>query len=281
MNLVLGAVKGMEMEHVSPFLFSLYQTGFSGKVAFFISQVSDRTRAMLERLDVTLISVDEDSVFTQTPVNSLRYFIYDQYLAGIDASIENILLADVRDIVFQRDPFTFDFEGALCCFLEDKRTTLRTSVINSGWLAAAYDRETLEALGHHAVSCSGATMGPAPVVRNYIRTMVDALQALDTKSPNIMHVIGGVDQAVHNYLLYTGALPQARLLGNDDGPVLTLNDVPPHTIVLNEEGQALNGRGEVAHLVHQYDRHPDLAHTLLSKIEERHAARGGKSVSGG
>ncbi len=268
MNLVLGAVKKLEIELIAPFLLSLRQSGYGGKVAFFVSETSDRTCELLQQMDVTLINVNETSSFTATPVNSLRYFVYEQFLAGFTEEISNIMHADVRDIVFQRDPFTMDTGGSLCCFLEDECMTLGACLANSGWLAAAYGKETLQSLGHHPVSCSGTTIGPASLMRRYISAMAAGLRAIDDRSPNIMHAISGVDQAVHNYLLRTGGLPEARCFRNEDGPITTLGYVAQDSIRYNDEGLALNQAGEVVHVLHQYDRHWDLTRRVQERLEK-------------
>jgi len=266
MNLVLGAVRNLEIEYISPFLFSLYRAGYAGDVRFFSSRLSERTEQLLDQLGVYRVTVTEETLFTTTPVNSLRYFVYQEILKEAGARYDHVLLADVRDIVFQRNPFDFDCDGRLVCSIEDRRMTLGSSVINGGWIAAAYGKEALQELAAHPVSCSGCTLGPAPLIRAYVDAMVEGLREADARVPNIMHVIGGIDQGVHNYLLRNDRLPPSRLLGNDTGPILTLNDVDPRAIQLDEEDRVLTEAGDVAHIVHQYDRHPDLAERLLAKI---------------
>lgn len=267
MNLVLGAVRGLELEEISPFLYSLARSGFKGRVAFFVSRISERTRKWLDEAHVMLVSIDEDTTLAQTPVNSLRYFVYEQFLDTLDEPVTNIMHADVRDIYFQHDPFSIDHGGDLCCFLENERMDLARCVANSGWLAAAYGKEVIGALGHYPISCSGTTFGPAPVMRAYVRAMTAGLRAIDERVPNIMHVIPGIDQAVHNYLLRTGGLPRPHCFRNEDGPVLTLNYVKRDEVSWNEAGQVVNDRGLPVCVLHQYDRHPALAEWALAQMK--------------
>jgi hypothetical protein len=259
LNLVLGAVQGLEAEAIAPFLVSLYRTGFSGQVAFWVSAVTPRTRDFLKDYGVNIIQVeDEVSAFMRTPVNSLRYFVYQQSMKGLNASVENVLLADTRDVLFQRDPFEIPLDGKLGCFLEEEQIPIRACVANSGWLAAAYGKEIMEELGDFPIACSGTTLGPIDQIRTYVDAMTAGLRAIDARVPHIMHVIPGIDQGVHNYLLRTGALPEARCFRNEDGPILTLNYVAQDSIRFNDDGFVLNASGEVAHVLHQYDRHPEI-----------------------
>lgn len=266
MNLVLGAVRGLEAEQISPFLISLAKSGFKGRVAFFVSNISERTRKWLDDAQIMLLTIDEDTTLSRTPVNSLRYFVYEQLIDQLDSAITQIMHADVRDIFFQQDPFTIDHGGDLCCFLENERMDLSRCVANSGWLAAAYGKEALSALGHHPISCSGTTIGPAPIMKAYIRAMTAGLRAIDERVPNILHVIPGIDQAVHNYLLRTGGLPRNRCFRNEDGPILTLNYVKRGDITWNEDGLVVNDRNIPVHVLHQYDRHPALAEWALARL---------------
>jgi hypothetical protein len=267
MNLVLGAIKNLEFDDLKPFLHSLFQTGFDGKVVFYVAQASQPTCKALVDLGVEILTVDEYNTLTSSPINALRYFVYEQYLAGLAEIPEKILLADVRDVVFQRNPFEIDLGDGLCCFLESEEMTLATCLANSGWLACAYGKEVLGRIGGHKISCSGTTIGTGTAVRDYLAAMTAGLGAIDERTPNIMHVIAGIDQCVHNYLLYSDALPGTRLYSNEAGPIVTLNYVDPEGFRFDNSGLLLNQNGVPYHVIHQYDRHKDLAVTVLRRIE--------------
>jgi hypothetical protein len=66
----------------------------------------------------------------------------------------------------------------------------------------------------------------------------------------------GLDQAVHNYVLHEERVPGARLPPNGAGVVSTLGIVP----------EARVGKLLSAPILHQYDRHRDLAAALLKRV---------------
>lgn len=266
MNLVLGAIKNLEFDELKPFLHSLFQTGFDGKVAFYVGQASQPTCKALNDMGVEILTVGEYNTLTASPINALRYFVYEQYLAGLAEVPERILLADVRDVVFQRNPFEIDLGGGLCCFLENENMRLGTCVANSGWLACAYGKEVLERLGRHKISCSGTTIGTGTAVRSYLAAMTTGLRAIDERTPNIVHVIAAIDQCVHNYLLYTDALPGTVLYSNETGPIATLNYVKSEDFRFDGSGLLLNHNDVPYHVVHQYDRHKELSEKVLKRI---------------
>jgi hypothetical protein len=73
----------------------------------------------------------------------------------------------------------------------------------------------------------------------------------------------GLDQAIHNYLVYSGALSKLVVFKNDDGPVFTVGI--EKRVATNREGQVINGRGVAPAVVHQYDRHWEIAKLFYSR----------------
>ena len=71
------------------------------------------------------------------------------------------------------------------------------------------------------------------------------------------------DQGVHNYVLHSGLLPQAKVLENFER-VATLHHVRGEQLHVDADGHVVNPDGSISEIVHQYDRH---AH-LFSAIQE-------------
>jgi len=82
--------------------------------------------------------------------------------------------------------------------------------------------------------------------------MVDRLSRVSRQPP-------GVDQAVHNVVLQTGLVPRSRLIGNGDGPVLTLGTMPH-----DDAEDLVRRRSRTTLVIHQYDRHPQLERMLTT-----------------
>jgi hypothetical protein len=77
------------------------------------------------------------------------------------------------------------------------------------------------------------------------------------------HVIplGPHDQAIHNWLLYTGQLPGATIVANGTGRVQTMG--AQREVYLSPDGTVLNPDGTRPAVIHQYDRHVGLAERLF------------------
>lgn len=181
-----------------------------------------------------------------------RHFWYHDYLAPRQELYRNVMLTDVRDVLFLGDPFDFDIGETAHFFLEEEGRTLGSQVNNTGWIVGAYGQSGLDELRHRPISCAGVTIGSAPAIVGYLETMIAELMKLSRQ-------FHGMDQGVHNYVVHHGLAPGA-VTGNSEGPVLTVG--------IMEEAAAvalLSSRAEMVKVVHQYDRHPALVELLEAR----------------
>src|SRR5262249_46053593 len=164
---------------------------------------------------------------------------------------------------FQKDPFNFSIGEKLCCFLEREGVSLGQHPDNAGWVEFAFDKPTLERLSDNPIACAGITIGPTNLIIDYLEKMIDLFMRAPGKAWEVALPVAGqtsafqksraIDQAVHNYLVFEGLLPELTLYPNDGGPVLTLGI--EDNVSLNNSGLIVNKRGDIPNVVHQYDRH--------------------------
>jgi hypothetical protein len=291
-NLILGVAEGMSWQAIEPFVVSLMRTRFEGDVLLFIADLERSTIRSLRSAGIDVVTMRRlqlpgrllypyharlrrlhriypeiirwasslsrhpalTSARMAAPISVRdvrRFFLYYRHLSKHGQSYANVMLTDVRDVIFQSDPFDFDFGDHLHSFLEDPRKTLATEPHNRKWLQAAFGDEVLNDIGGCPIACAGVTIGPQELVLSYLGVMVEFLLKLT-------HQDTGLDQAVHNYVLHKGLVPQAHLIPNGAGAVATLGIVP------DEDVNALLD----APVLHQYDRHPVLAKMLLQRLAE-------------
>lgn len=266
MNLILGAVKNMDMAQIDPFLISLRKTDFEGEVIFFVTHVSPETRSGLQNAGVGVVSVDDEDAATKVQINCLRYFTYKRVLDTLSYRPRYVMLSDIRDVVFQSDPFAFEVGERLCCFLEDARVTIGSSETNTMWIERAYGPSALAALKDCPVSCSGTTIGAFEPVRQYLDYMTRELAALDDRDASIISTVSGIDQGVHNYLLHTGQFTNVAVFPNETGPVLTMGYMAPEAVRCTDGGIVLNAAGAAPNVVHQYNHHPVVVDRVFARL---------------
>ncbi|MBC8032313.1 MAG: hypothetical protein H7Z16_19675 [Pyrinomonadaceae bacterium] len=181
-------------------------------------------------------------------VYCVRFPLYYLYLAQNRGRYAKVMLTDVRDVIFQRDPFDFEFGTELCVFMEDDRQKMQDCPSNSLWLKTGFGEDVLREIGHEIPSCSGTTIGGYQAIMQYLELMIDHMLPLKSHP-------SGMDQGVHNYLLYKQRLKSVRVFQNRLGPVFTLGKTVDLPTAFDDEGFVLNQDGSVAHVLHQYDRH--------------------------
>ena len=297
-NLVLGAVEHMGWKRVRPFAASLARTGFDGEVRLVVADLSIGTRRALEqegcmlqpyrrlprKLRSGLLAIHGRFLPAQwlyqravsvlaapahdrlrargllmSPISVAhvaRYFHYYDFLTTTETEYESVMLTDTRDVFFQRDPFDFEVGDSVDCFLEDDGHCLSDEAKNAIWIRMVYGERTLEEIGRNLISCSGVTIGSYAAVVAYLRVMVEWLTRLERQVP-------GIDQAVHNYVIYKGLVPNLRLVRNGRGPVLTMGIMPRV-----EPDDLVGPDGRPYNVLHQYDRHPRIKELLLNRLEE-------------
>lgn len=195
-------------------------------------------------------------------LQSLRYGLYYDFLQRLTPDADTILLSDLRDVIFQADPFSVPVAG-LELYLEDRSSTLGTDAFNSHWLRNLFGPDQLSLLAQKNTSCSGTTVGDRAAILDYLTRMSQAI--LWRRRP-----LGSHDQGVHNGLLRMGSLPSARVVPNGHGRVLTMGLLPQ--VNISPEGVVLNDDGTVPAILHQYDRHTSLAPVLVNRLAARRTA---------
>jgi hypothetical protein len=258
-DLVMGCACGYRIEAVRPFVESLFGSGrFRGEVVLFVSPKDVDLAAYLKSVGVKAISFGIQHDYPMRATSRARYFAYFRYLrdAVQSGSYRNILLTDVRDVVFQK-PLFEEPSAELELHYEHQSPRIGECVINSKWILEQFGRRTLARLADKRISCSGTVSGRTRGILIYLAEMqIILLTLLST-----VRMTNG-DQGVHNYVLHDGRIPHAKVLENFER-VATLHYVPEDQLHIGAGGQVVNPDGSVSEIVHQYDRHPHLASAIL------------------
>jgi len=203
--------------------------------------------------------------------SSTRWMLLHDLLASWPASrrYNALMLTDVRDTVFQRDPFqalrighhsTVATAGSpaelprlgVWFAMENAAVPIVSDGWNRGWIADCYGEEMIARVGQKGVSCSGTTLATWDEAKLYVRLMSDAIREHEACERN------GIDQGVHNVILHTGALPSAHpglsvyQESTERGLIATVQSMP--TLRRNEYGFVVNDVGDTVAIVHQVDR---------------------------
>lgn len=257
MNLVIGAAGGYTFDQLAPFVRSLRGARYADEIVILNYGLADETKASLGRHGVIVMNPDSPAPISN--INQARYSAYAAFLRRNTRRYHRVFVSDVRDVIFQSNPFLLDTGPGLACFGENG--VIGGDNYNSNWIKDLYGDAALKYLADKTVACSGTIMGSVDSMQACLDRMVREIQ--EHRGTELW----GRDQGIYNYLLWTDRLQDTRLFMNGVG-VYTLALVPGADIKFNAKADIISKYGAPA-VIHQYDRHPMLAAHVQARWSER------------
>jgi hypothetical protein len=179
----------------------------------------------------------------------------------------NVILCDVRDMVFQADPFGIvevDKPG-LYVFNGVESITIGNDGWNGPWIKDCWGGDIYNNLTGDQIICSGVTIGSSDAIQFYLNSMSEAMLTDRFKQCER----NGVDQGVHNVLTqlnspnYLTQVPGGiRRFTQSEGLVCNLQ---AGVMTVGDDYIVRNRKGQVVPVVHQYDRDEKLMNDLFKK----------------
>ncbi len=242
-DLVAGYARGYNAEQIRPFLKSLRQTGYEGKILLFANGGAVEEAG---KWDVDIRNCPKPKI----KVHSDRFVVLEEALAQIDC--KGIFLSDTRDVLFQKNPALQLPSEGLSVYEEDQSMSLGTCPYNSLWIRLGYGLEVLEQLKDNFISCVGTTCGDRESVLFYLKKLVQEVKRIQPRT------IKPQDQGAHNYLIH---LIQNEIKGrawhNEEGEIYTVGYIQKHGVRIVDD-KIVNQSGKVPTVIHQWDRHKNL-----------------------
>jgi hypothetical protein len=262
-DLVMGLATNYTTRELGPFVRSLRATGYDGDVVLWTLDVDPATAAFLHANRIMRENFWEGQFLPMTPTLS-RFFCYYRFLHALDRAgrpYRRVFISDVRDVVFQANPFDTAMPKGLVAFLEEPSQTIGSCQYNARWIREAFGKTILKQIGGERISCCGTLLGSWQGILNYLLMMQLCTYEIAPHS----RFIFGIDQGIHNYLLCTGRLDRVAFDENAKH-VWSLHYVPGTDIFVTPQQRIADGKGHVSAVVHQYDRHPILAKLVAEKF---------------
>jgi len=243
-DLAAGYARGYSAEQIRPFLKSLRQTGYSGKILLF---ANDGAAKEAEKWDVDLRPITSPRI----KVHSARFICLEEELQKIDC--EGILLSDTRDVIFQKNPSEYLPSQGLFAYEEDQSMSIGTCPYNSLWIRLGYGEEILEQMKTYPISCVGTTCGDRDSILSYLKQLRKEIEIIQPKTSHPQ------DQAAHNNLIH-GKI-DVNILHNEEGEVYTVGYISRGSVKI-KDNKIINQSGLVPTVIHQWDRHLNLKNLI-------------------
>nr|WKN36971.1 hypothetical protein K4G66_31890 [Tunicatimonas sp. TK19036] len=261
MNLILTLASGYNFHQLKPFFKTLQSTSYSGDIVVFGHALTSHTIQQIEAHNARVVLYEKDHPYIHKIAksqvknpgqylypNSLRYFLYQAYLKEHKGEYDQVMHTDIRDVIFQKNPFDYPYQDGVYFFLEHTTTKLGSSQHNSYWIQHGFGQKVLDQMKDETISCSGVTIADYDSFMDYLSKMTNHL----CKIPDT----GGMDQGIHNYMLRNNQLSKFHTVPDDSGTVSTISTFKPFKCIkLGNHNTVVNQNGALINIVHQYDRH--------------------------
>ena len=285
-NLIIGLAYGYDFDVIKPFIDSLVSISFGqdvviignesliipqeyqGKLNIKVINETSFKRSLVRRAFIKLISANpinkicnvlfkvsrklSPSKFIKLFLNTYhsqvgRYAFYYTYLK--QHPYNNILFTDVRDVVFQSDPFS-GFNEKLAVFHESPSIKIKDETFNRNWIKEGFGEDIYKMMANEKIYCSGTILGNYEGIMTFLEIFISTCLKY-----SIPYNIKGMDQGIFNYLIHTNQLKQIKKHDNGDR-ILTVAPDSFSEIAYKEGKLFFNSKAPA--IVHQYDRYPEL-----------------------
>jgi hypothetical protein len=238
MNLVLGTALNYDIEHVKCFVLSL-RKHYDGNVVLLVSNISQDFEDYLDLYEIETYKIPNSK--NQDEICSMRHRYYREIIENRD--VDKVLLTDVRDVVFQSDPFAHEMITDLEFFLEPG--LYKDCDCHRHWFCSLeiHGCEFYQSIGDRTIVCAGTTIGKKDAILFYLNKMIEELSKMN-------RII--TDQPTHAYMIYNNFFTNFRLYETLKGPIATLSS--SRDLKFDSENNLLNEDDSVVAVVHQWDR---------------------------
>jgi len=234
-NLIIGLAFGYKIEQIQNFVLSFRQ--YSDDAVLIISDNdTSEFSDFLNQHNIYNMVYDQSAL-----VMTARWELPKDALEEHFLDVENVILSDIRDVVFQDNPFNY-LSGKDLDFSSEPETVGGCTQHNGLWVRNIYGDEVLDEIKDQQILCCGVTAGKRSAV-------IDLCNSLLEESKKVSQFI---DQASLNVLYGQGRFPNSEVHLTGGPLVATMHHAK--TLTFDRQGYLLGDNGKRIAMVHQYDR---------------------------
>jgi hypothetical protein len=271
-GLVMGALAGRRVGTPVVFIESLLATGTDADLMIFHHDVAPETLAYLASRNAILVPFGRYHRWWNGPVHTWRFVLFARYAAEHRGRYDHVMTADLRDVLFQSDPFAAIDTPAVHFFLEPPPGgTIAANRFYARWMRRFIPRKFHRAYERCPPACCGVILGGAAEMATYLSALAKRLRTVSLLQ---RHTIGA-DSAMHNLIAHiTHDAP--GIFVENDGMVATMGLAPKDNYTVDAAGLIRLPDGHAPAIVHQYDRHA----ALFSRSKYARLAAGAPATDG-
>jgi hypothetical protein len=267
-NVVIGTALNYSVEHIKNFVLSFrkYNTVDDIILLYDLRKITEIEKFAFDN-NVKLIDYEPYHTYPGHVV-SVRFLKYLDILQNHFGDFDKVLLADVRDVFFQSNPFVdLPESDFLYSFTEDPGVTIDQEEHHINMITKLFGQEVLDQLAGKKIICSGTILGSNEAMKRWLITYKTYLAQIQNSKPAICYEML-LDQVITNHIYYfqdNGREIQLKDNGDIVGTIGLCITHPKHTGNMKIENDAIYLDGKIPAIIHQYDRSPDIFN-YISKL---------------
>lgn len=254
-DLAFGMAAGLHHSEIAAFLASLRQHS-DCDIVLIVRNLTNETSILFDKFRVSVLPYRED-LASQHPSTS-RWKIASEFLKVHQREYTRVLFADIRDTIFQSDPFAIIDRPGFFSALE--KDAIKDCGWNTGWIKDCFSKEVLERVKPKRIVCSGVSLATVDSALQYLQAY-DRIMATDLFRQCERN---GVDQGIHNVIIHEEMVSNVTLFTQEDGPIAHLQNGIVKPKVDGVQFHVSNRKYSAIPIVHQYDRNLKLLHAIMT-----------------
>lgn len=256
-NVILTLIIKYSWETILPFMKSLKYTKFGNyDIIIFVQKITQSVINHLKSFGAVIYEIPF-KIKTINEIYSFRWKLYSKFLENNKNKYNIVLSVDIRDTIIQKEFFNLyeNYNKFLAFSFEDANLT---RLINNDWIINTFGIKVFKSISHQRTINAGTIWGSSDQFLEFSNILYKWL----LKYPE------AVDQSVVNYLIYHEKILKdcIKITSDEYGPVITLGLNEGKRIHLDSDNNILNYRGQIASIVHQYDRHRNVKRVIKNKF---------------
>lgn len=237
MNAIIGCATGYKFEQIQPFMLSAQRWCPQNKVVIFTDQSDAYEGIAAHNAHILPVSlkwpwmpyyIQRENYLgglrfdPNIHIVCSRFAMFFAYLMAHRHEYDQVLITDVRDVLFAGDPFAFDWDKTRCNLIREcEEMTVGKCPYNSQGVGAL-DGNLLQELKDSQIICSGVMVGTVGPLVNFLRAMCRMFQtapcdrmltdqvitqAIAHRQPNLVKVWGSLDTPVFHAGYFKTTMP--------------------------------------------------------------------------
>ena len=258
-NLIIGSMINYSWSKIKLYFISLIKTKIKNcDFVVFVGGISNETIKKIETCGFTIYQIPKHIFKLRTHIINYRWKLYKEFLKENKDKYNKVFTVDVRDAIFQKDVFQYydSSKPFLGVFLEDG---LMSSKANRIWVQRFCNESEYKTIENETVICAGAVIGTADKFLEFSQVVWDTIKVKKKV----------IDQGGVNYLLrYKKLFNDCLIIKDNHDCVMTIGMTNRKNVFLDKDDNILNFDGQIAAVVHQYDRKHEIVPKLKIKYND-------------